>query len=62
MCQVISAVGKINEGRCVLNGYVALLSRIDRVDLSDKVTIEQRPEGNDIQHVGSEGRGNNIPC
>ena len=48
--------------RCVLNGYVALLSRIDRVDLSDKVTIEQRPEGNDIQHVGSEGRGNNIPC
>lgn len=30
---------------------LALLSRVDRVGLSDKMTIEQRLEGGDVEHL-----------
>lgn len=61
VCRVISTMGKMEQGnqREYWGGSAALLSRVDRLGLSDKMTIEQRPEGGDIEHlldIGGEGR------
>lgn len=43
-------MGKMEQGnqREYWDGFVTLLNRVDRVGLSDKMTIEQIPEGGDI--------------
>ena len=58
--QVISALGKRKRGkeREYRDGSVVLLRRVDRVGFRDKMTIEQKPEGGDVEHlldVGVEG-------